>query len=148
MSKVPAFASEEAIKNLEAYDRSAPGQLRHVIWLEPIDHAEESSHQVQLRLGVKAWVDGLNHAGLAIKLERGVVQGWGFPYYHFEGDAVVASTRMASKGELSEQWVWSPASLVDYNSRLPLVVYVPNNFGLSYRILAPLCDYRLVADAV
>ena len=141
------LASTEAVKALAAYPLAVDGQVRRVTWLEPSpDGMDESSLSVQLRAGVPAQVDGVNHYHLSGKLKKQTVKGWGFPFYSFVAESGVASTRIKGLAvEAREEIVWAEPELVRYNSRLPLVVYISVHMTLTCRVLKPTSEYLLIS---
>lgn len=140
-------ASAEAQKAFEAFPAAEDGQRRWLIWLEAgPNNNEEASLRVELRVGVCTEVDGVNRYRLSGELHKRSVEGWGFDSYHYEGESQVASTRMGTQGATAQSGtVWTASQLIRYNSRLPLVVYMPTHLQLSYRVLAPVTEYNLVS---
>lgn len=139
-------ASTEAQKALEAFPAAGDGQQRWLIWLtaDP-DNTDEASLRVEVRVGLRAEVDGVNRHRLSGELHKRSVEGWGFDSYNYEGESQVASTRMGTRGAtVQSALVWTTSQLVRYNSRLPLVVYMPSHLCLSYRVLAPVTEYKQV----
>ena len=71
-------------------------------------------------------------------LERRVAEGWGYPYFVLAAVAGPASTMMACPpGEEKVEAfvsVRGAGFLQRYNSKLPVVVYVPEGFEVRYRI--------------
>jgi ecotin len=70
-------------------------------------------------------------------LSEQVASGWGYSYYVIDRIDGPLSTMMACPEETRERrFVSAPLgdSLVPYNSRLPLVVYVPDGFDVRYRV--------------
>ena len=63
---------------------------------------------------------------------------WGFPYFILKSVTGPASTLMACPPDKKEQeafvQVRSNQGLLRYNSKLPVVVYVPVDFEVHYRI--------------
>ena len=140
-------ASAEALKALEAFPAAEEGQQRWLIWLstDP-DNTDESSLRVEVRVGLRTEVDGVNRYRLSGELHKRSVEGWGFDSYHYEGESQVASTRMSAKGVIAQSdSVWTASQLIRYNSRLPLVVYMPSHLHLSCRVLAPVTQYKQVS---
>lgn len=140
-------ASAEAQKALEAYPAAEDGQQRWLIWFEAVsENTDEDALRVDVRVGVRTEVDGVNRYRLSGELRKRSVEGWGFDSYHYEGESEVASTRMSAKGVIAQSdIVWNASQLIRYNSRLPLVVYMPAHLHLSYRILAPVTEYNSVS---
>ena len=140
-------ASAEAQKALMAFPVAENGQRRGLIWLETDPNStDEGSLWVEFRVGVRALVDGVNHYRLSGALHKRSVEGWGFDSYYYEGESRVASTRMGTQGATAhEETVWNTSQLIRYNSRLPLVVYMPAQLHLSYRVLAPVTEYHSVS---
>ncbi|HKJ20499.1 MAG TPA: ecotin family protein, partial [Woeseiaceae bacterium] len=70
------------------------------------------------------------------KLERQVVSGWGYPLYRLSSVAGPASTMKACPGE-EKRTAFVAVNLEDpllrYNSKLPVVIYVPDGFSVRYR---------------
>ena len=69
---------------------------------------------------------------------REAIQGWGFDRYVLKQLGPMAGTLMAPPPDapMVERFVslGGDPYLVRYNSRLPLVVYVPNGVAVRYRI--------------
>jgi len=64
------------------------------------------------------------------------VSGWGYPLYRLTSVAGPASTMRACPGE-AKRTAFVAVNLEDpflrYNSKLPLVIYVPDGFNVRYR---------------
>lgn len=122
----------EAVENLKAYPETMDGLERHVIYVEK--KGNESSYMVEIVAGKTMQVD-CNQHGLAGSFKEDVVTGWGYPYYRFKTNGNVFSTQMAClDGTTKEAFVQGEGLQVRYNSRLPLVVYLPQGIDLKYRI--------------
>jgi ecotin len=80
--------------------------------------------------------DGVNRYQLTGSLEPRNLEGWGYTYYTFTGPAQTISTLMAPpEGTPAvEAFVSAAPLLVRYNSRLPIVVYVPSGLQVRYRV--------------
>lgn len=111
-------------------------QKRYVIHLPSKPNEEE--FKVELRPGRVEKVDGVNHYMLGGRIKTKQLEGFGYDYYEVKLGPV-ASTRMAPMDQegAAPQDAFiaiNKPKLVRYNSRLPLVVYVPNNAQLRYRV--------------
>lgn len=85
-------------------------------------------------------MDGANHYFIGGKITEHNIDGWGYTYYKVSLGPI-AGTRMMPIGEaatLRPRFVAmrsnSEQQFIRYNSKLPVVVYVPNNAEVHYRI--------------
>lgn len=119
--------------DLSPWPAAGPGETRYVIRLPVMD--DESAHGVELFIGRELEID-CNRHWFGGKFERQVVSGWGYPMYRLTDVAGPASTMMACPEE-DKQTVFVSVNLEDssvrYNSKLPIVVYVPEGFVVRYR---------------
>lgn len=121
-------------KDLEPWPAAGAGENRYVIRLPALEN--ESGRRVELRIGKDLEID-CNRHWFGGELERDVVAGWGYPMYRLVGVAGPASSMMACPEE-QKRMAFVAVNLDDpfvrYNSKLPIVVYVPEGFTLRYRI--------------
>lgn len=123
--------TEEAVKNLKAYPETVGDMERHVIYLS--ERKNEEAFKVELIPGKVMEVDCNQHRLMgAIKEET--VQGWGYTYLTFETNGQTASTMMMCPDPKTEKFVSGATEMVRYNSRLPIVVYLPKGVELRYKI--------------
>ncbi|MDH5456943.1 MAG: serine protease inhibitor ecotin [Gammaproteobacteria bacterium] len=119
--------------DLQAWPAAGTGEIRYVIRLPK--KVDEDAHAVELVVGRELEVD-CNRHWFGGKLERAVVSGWGYPLYRVSSVAGPASTRMACPDEEKRTEfvaVHFEDSMLRYNSKLPIVVYVPDGFSVRYR---------------
>jgi ecotin len=97
----------------------------------------EDDRKVEILVGKTMEVD-CNLVLLAGDLQRRTAEGWGFPYYVLEGVGPAATTLMACPPGEARTRAFVPVRgegfLQRYNSRLPVVVYVPEGFEVRYRV--------------
>lgn len=119
--------------DLKAWPAAGPGESRYVIRLPAMD--DEAAHGVELFIGRELEID-CNRHWFGGKFERQVVSGWGYSMYRLTDVAGPASTMMACP-EDEKQTAFVAVNLEDpflrYNSKLPIVVYVPEGFVVRYR---------------
>ena len=135
LASLPVFATEEAEKNLKPYPAAKEGQIRHVIMLPHKERGEENDFRVELIVGRTMMTDGVNLMRMGGTFEEKTVEGWGYNYFQaFAGP--VAQTLMAPMEDQPqvEKFVTMPAKLIDYNSRLPSVVYTSPGMEVRYRL--------------
>lgn len=129
---LPAVAAD----NMKAFPPAEDGVTRHVIHLPKL--ADESLAKVQLIVGKKAMVDTVNRHFLMGKIEARNIEGWGFTRYVVPKIGPLAGTRMAPRpgAPMEERFIplGGEPFLIRYNSRLPVVVYVPKGAEVQYRL--------------
>ena len=131
---VAACAVAMPEQDLEPWPAAKAGETRYVIQLPALE--DESGRRVELRIGKELEID-CNRHWFGGKLEREVVAGWGYPLYRLADAAGPASTMMACPEE-EKRVAFVAVNLDDpfvgYNSKLPIVVYVPEGFIVRYRV--------------
>ncbi len=137
MSKAPVMNTNPAATvsgELKNYPSAKAGYERMVIYLPEKTREQEGAYKVELIPGKMAKVD-CNHHSLSGNLEKKELQGFGYDYYEFKSDGNMAATKMACPdNKMTDKFVYGQTEMLDYNSRLPIVVYVPNGFQLKYRV--------------
>jgi ecotin len=69
------------------------------------------------------------------QLAQKKLEGRNYNYYLYEGDGKVFSTLMGCPGvEKRRVFVRTTTVTVPYNSRLPVVIYVPEQLEIRYKI--------------
>lgn len=121
--------------DLKPYPAPQEGFVRTVFRVPEV--ADEADRMVEILVGKNLLVD-CNRTWFGGNLEERVVQGWGYPYFVLENVGPRASTMMACPPdeEKTEAFVSvrGDGFLVRYNSKLPVVTYVPEGFEVRYRI--------------
>ncbi len=120
--------------DLKPFPEASDGQVRHVIRLPALD--DEAAAKVELIVGKDLEVDCNTH-WFGGSLTAEIVQGWGYNYYVVDGIGGPASTLKAcpeGTKDIRFVSVRFEEPLLRYNSRLPIVVYAPEDFEVRYRI--------------
>ncbi len=122
-------------KLMKPYPAPEAGYRRWVFTLE--GHDQEENFKVEILPGKVMTVD-CNKVRLGGELVEKTAQGWGYHYYVLENAGPAISTKMAcSPGFESRETfvaVSGDKSWIRYNSKLPVVVYVPDGYQVHYRI--------------
>jgi ecotin len=121
---------------LDAFPEAAEGMERLVIQLPHKERGEEDDFKVELIPGKVMLTDGVNNVRLGVTISPQPLKGWGYTYYNVTGSDAVMSTMMAAPEDAQkvEQFVQGKSLFIRYNSRLPIVVYVPEGHAVRYRL--------------
>lgn len=123
-------------ENMKAYPPAAEGMKRLVVYLETKE--EEDDYRVELMVGKTVEVDAANRFFFSGTLEEETIEGWGFPKYVVKQIGPMAGTRIgvdpdAPKAKRFVKLGGEP-KLLRYNSKLPLVVYVPKDAEVKLKV--------------
>ncbi len=131
-----AAAETEAERNLKAFPAADEGMTRHVLMLPPDER--EDSLRVELKIGKTVRLDEGNRYFFGGKLEAVNIEGWSFTRYVLAELGPMAGTLMAVDPDAPKVdrfiTLGGEPQLLRYNSRLPLVVYVPDGVEVRHRI--------------
>ena len=131
---VSAFGAEHP--ELKAFPAPKEGMERFVIVLPHKERGEEDSFKVEIIAGREMITDGVNLVSLGNTIEPRPLKGCGYTYYEVTGSSETISTMMAPPegAPMVKKFVTASPLYVPYNSRLPIVVYVPKGYEVRYRI--------------
>ena len=125
-----------AADNMKAFPAAGEGMVRHVLQLP--QQADESRFKVELIVGKTVETDAGNRYFFGGSIEEETIQGWGFPRYTVSKLGPMAGTLMAVDPDAPKVarfiTLGGTPYLISYNSRLPVVVYVPESVEVRYRI--------------
>jgi len=125
-----------AADHMKAFPVAEEGMTRCVLALPKLE--DESARRVELIVGKNAQVDEQNTYFFGGKIERSVIQGWGYSQYTVSKLGPMAGTLIAVDPNVPKVdrfiTLGGEPYLIRYNSRLPIVVYVPNDAEARYRI--------------
>ena len=127
------FAQKNMKIDYSMYPKAKDGYEQKIITLKTLPN--EDNYSVEIFAGKKTLVDSCNHFFLAGAFEQKTVDGWGYDYFNFESNGNVGGTLMGCFDNKSvEKIVHAQSIQTRYNSKLPIVVYVPKSYTLEYRI--------------
>ncbi|WP_300673368.1 ecotin family protein [Desulfoluna sp.] len=123
-------------EELKAFPAPIEGMTRFVIILPEKERGEDEDFLVELIAGKMLMTDGVNQVRLGSVIEPQPLPGWGYTYYEVTGPSEMMSTMMAPPegAPQVEAFVTGRPLKVRYNSRLPVVVYAPEEYEVRYRI--------------
>ena len=124
--------------DMKAFPPPEKGMLRYVLHLP--EQADESAFKVELIAGRTVPVDQRNRYFFGGQIQQETVEGWGFTLYRVSPLGPMAGTLMAvdpNEPKVNKFITLAGAPyLIRYNSRLPVVVYAPEDVEVRYRIWA------------
>lgn len=122
--------------NMKAYPPAADGMKRVVVYLESKE--EEDDYRIELMVGKTVEVDAANRFFFAGTLEEETIEGWGFPKYIVKQIGPMAGTRIGADPDAPKVKrfvkLGGEPKLLRYNSKLPLVVYVPKDAEVKLKV--------------
>lgn len=129
--------TNQKLSEIAPYPEAKVGYTRYTIHLPAL--SDESNARVEVLIGKNMNVDCNAHS-LSGKVVQKELKGWGYSYYVVDkvGDGV--STLMACPDNATQKQfvtIHHNLGLLDYNSRLPIVFYVPSELTVQYRIWQP-----------
>ena len=119
----------------KAYPAAATGMKRIVIHLDA--QADEFAWKVELSVGKEMETDGVNRMGGGAKIEEKTVVGWGYNYFEAKAQGGIFSTLIGvppGAPKVTRFVTMASSGPVRYNSKLPVVVYVPEGLEVRYRL--------------
>ncbi|WP_247255860.1 serine protease inhibitor ecotin [Pseudomonas moorei] len=134
VAALSSAAHAAKLEEVAPFPKPESGFTRQVIRLTP--QAREDDYQVEILAGKTLNVD-CNRQRLGGILEEKNLEGWGYPFYRLEKVIGPMSTLMACPDGKSHQDfvpVVGDGFMLRYNSKLPIVLYVPKDVEVRYRI--------------
>jgi ecotin len=141
-----SLASAHAADNLKAFPPAEEGMVRHVLHLPP--QTDESAFKVELIVGKTVQVDKQNRYFFGGQIEEETIKGWGFTRYMISKLGPMAGTLMSVDTEEPKVarfiTLGGDPYIIRYNSRLPIVVYVPEGVEVRYRIWTAEAEIKVI----
>ncbi|QVW25966.1 serine protease inhibitor ecotin [Pseudomonas hormoni] len=134
VAELSTVAHAAKLEDVAPFPKAEKGFTRQVIHLAP--QKQEDSYQVEILAGKTLSVD-CNRQRLGGMLEEKNLEGWGYPFYRLEKVIGPMSTLMACPDGKSTQDfvpVVGDGFMLRYNSKLPIVLYVPKDVEVRYRV--------------
>jgi ecotin len=136
MLELAIVSLAQAADELKVFPPADNGMVRYV--LQPPKQKDESLFKVELIVGKTVTIDKENKYFFTGKIEAEPIAGLGYTRYTVSELGPMAGTLMAVDPEAPkvDQFIalGGEPYLINYNSRLPVVVYVPDSAEVRYRI--------------
>lgn len=131
-----AVPASQGADNIKAFPPAGKGMVRYVLQLPK--QADESAFKVELIVGKTVHVDERNSYFFVSNIEEEAIMGWGFTQYKVSKLGPMAGTLMAVDPNAPKVarfiTIGGDPYIIRYNSRVPVVVYVPKGVEVRYRI--------------
>jgi len=126
----------QAAEDLKPWPAAEEGYERYVFRVPKVEN--EGERRVEIIVGKTLKLDPHNRYTMTGELKKEPLKGWGYSFYKLTSDGQVAGTRVAVPPgtEKVDRFisVGGEGTLARYNSKLPVVVYVPKGFEVKFRI--------------
>ena len=136
----------QAADNMKAFPPAEAGTVRYVLQLPAQD--DESASRVELIVGKTVQVDERNRYFFGGRIEQETIKGWGYTRYKVAKLGPMAGTLMAidPSAPKVDRFITLAGDtyFIRYNSRLPIVVYVPEGVEVRYRIWSAGAEVRAI----
>ncbi len=133
LSSSMVFSQKQSIeKEIGMFPAAEQGYKQ--VYIKVPAKKNESDLKVEVFVGKTMMVDCNRHF-MGGNLVENNLEGWGYNYFVAETDGNVASTRMGCPdNEMKKEFVHMQSQLMRYNSKLPIVIYVPQDLEVQYRV--------------
>lgn len=125
------YAQNDKKDNIRMFPQAKEGYTRQVVELPKTEN--DADHRVELHIGKMMLVDCNQHS-LRGKVENVPLKGWEYKYIEVSDIHSGPRTMMACPEPKTERFIVLQDDLRRYNSRLPIVIYVPEGYEVRYRI--------------
>jgi len=126
----------QAADNMKAFPPAEQAMVRYVLQLP--EQKDESLFKVELIVGKTVRVDKENRYFFGGRIVAQTIVGWGYTRYTVSELGLMGGTLMTVDPRVPKVDRFVTLSgepyLIRYNSRLPVVVYVPEGAEVRYRI--------------
>lgn len=130
-----AAAAQDAAVDISIFPAARTGESQHVFQLTAVEN--EENYMIEIVAGRTMSVD-CNTVMIGADFDDEDLSGWGYTYYKVDDISAPASTMMGcpdnTKSEKLVTFNMGHDALLRYNSRMPIVVYAPEDVTLGYRI--------------
>ncbi|MBQ4888868.1 serine protease inhibitor ecotin [Shewanella sp. MMG014] len=122
----------QVVDAAKMFPKPSANQVQHILSLDTLEN--EADYKIEIQIGQNKLVD-CNRHHLSGKLDKISLQGWGYQYYSVEQLTDGPTTMMMCPDPKTMKFVTMGKSLmIDYDSRLPKVFYLPEGAELRYRV--------------
>lgn len=127
-----AQAGRQEKSDTQMFPAAQSGYKQVVIRLSP--KKIENNYKVEISVGKSQMLD-CNNYFMVGTIKQETLSGWGYPYYFAETNREIVGTKMwCPEDKKIVKFISMPTITIDYNSKLPVVLYIPSELDVRYRI--------------
>lgn len=132
---VNSFAQMNNQFDFSNFPSPKDGYIRYVINLPSSSKVKDANKLVEFYVGKYEQVDNCNSFGLLGEIQMKTLEGFGYTYYEFETEGNIIGTLMyCSDSKRVEKFIKSKSEIIHYNSRMPIIIDVPQGYEVRYKI--------------
>ena len=124
-------AEPKKMGDIHMFPEAKEGYERHVVEVPKSEN--DYDRRVELMIGKEMMVD-CNHHSFSGEIKRVILKGWGYSYLEVDNIQSGPTTLMACREPKTLQYIYIRDELRRYNSRMPMVIYLPKGYEVRYRI--------------
>lgn len=137
------FSQNEALEALKAFPQAKANEKQ--VYIQVPEMNNEENYKIEVFIGKNEMVD-CNHYFMMGNIKEINLEGWGYTYFKVESNGQKGGTLMGCMDDSKvEKFITLEPKIFGYNSRLPLVFYIPNDFIVKYKVYSagPLKDAEI-----
>ncbi|MBY0245141.1 MAG: serine protease inhibitor ecotin [Sphingobacteriaceae bacterium] len=128
----PDVKAQQNKNDSSMFPKASEGMKQVVIHLA--SKANENDFKVELFVGANKLID-CNTYFMQGKIEENNLEGWGYNYFTANSNGEMGGTMMGCANDKKKNtFVHINSHITRYNSKLPIVIYVPEQLEVKYRI--------------
>ena len=122
------------VERVANYPKASKNQNRNVIWLD------SKTNEVNYKVEIIAEIEGMkdcNDVFYAADFKEEDLKGWGYTYFLLENLSPPMSTEIGCFDQtktMANLPIMISNSFIEYNSKLPIIIYAPKEVNISYKI--------------
>lgn len=121
--------------DLSIFPKAEKGMVQYVVEVPHSSMEDDANKKIEILVGKNTQTDKCNRYFLNGDLKENELKGFGYTYYTFKSDGNVGSTMMGCGDTgTTTKFVTAKPTLMDYNGRMPIVIYAPEGFDVQYKI--------------
>ena len=125
------YAEPKKMVDIHMFPEAKEGYERFVVKVPKSEN--DYDRRIELLIGKEMMVD-CNHHSFSGEIKRVILKGWGYSYLEVDNIQSGPTTLMACREPKTLKYIYIQDELRRYNSRMPMVIYLPKGYEVRYRI--------------